>query len=96
MEFFLCSQGPNFGPSPNGNLVTFFPILKKNPNLKKNIKKLDWDFFQDHHTHTHHTSYMTILLSYYHCILFLLQFNGNIACVIAIFLSNQKCLNIAL
>ena len=33
--FFWCSQWPKLGPVPNGIKVTFFPILEKNPILKK-------------------------------------------------------------
>ena len=40
---------------PNVNLGDFFPMLKKNPNLQKKIKKFeDWDF----HKLNTHTSYM--------------------------------------
>ena len=53
------------------NLVTFFPFLKKNPNLPKKKKIF---FFEDcdFHSVTTHTSYMMTIYS--HCILFLLQF----------------------
>ena len=33
--FFFCSQGPNFGPIPNGIYVTFSPILKKKSQSSK-------------------------------------------------------------
>ena len=39
---FLCSQGLKFGAISNGIYVTFFLILKKNPNLEK--KCFFWKF----------------------------------------------------
>ena len=53
--------------------LLFFPNLKKNPNLQR--KQFGVIFIQSTHTLV---SY--IVTFYYHCILFLLQFNGNSIC----------------
>ena len=68
---FLCSQW---------NLGDFFPILKKNPNLKKIYFFLKIEIF----IQSPHTSYMVTI--YYHCILFLLQFNGKVCVITNLFL----------
>ena len=57
--FLGCSQGPKFSRIPNLIRVTFFPILKKNPNLN-----FFFDFV-DFHSITTHTSYTTICASYF-------------------------------
>ena len=72
----------NFGPCPNGNKVTFFPILKK--------KSQSFFFLKIFYSVTsHHTSYMVTI--YYHFSLFFLQLYGNIVCVIANLFFYHNC-----
>ena len=75
-NFFVFSGAEvKMRPLSKWKLGDFFPnFVKKIPILKKKFK----EFFFSQHAHT---SYMATI--YYHFILFLLQFNGNIVSVIA-------------
>ena len=64
-RIFGCSQGQIRSKSQK-KLGAFSPILQK---------KIQTFFFKITTHTTQATMYMAILLSYYHCILFLLQFN---------------------
>ena len=79
-DFFVCVLRGEIQPQTQWNLgALFHNFEKKIPNF----------LFED--SDFTHTSYMVTF--YYHCILFLIQFNGNSICTVIanLFLIDQKC-----
>ena len=76
--FFLVSSGAENRPFSQWDLGDYFPQFeKKNPNLKKKLKKIFRIFIQSPHTHKLHGDNLLSLQ------LIFLQFRAIVSCIMA-------------